>query len=127
MNDLFASFSQLAHQNSELLKIARISEKSNIEAGQWPKNKKIMHFFNLILDILNALKPLSASIDAAESNIDMIIERNRIIDEDNQDMKLDILALSDKILAIKVNKLNWLKNNRSRILSFNIIYMESFN
>ena len=65
-----------------------------------------MHFFNLILDILNALKPLSASIDAAESNIDMIIERNRIIDEDNQDMKLDILALSDKILAIKVNKLN---------------------
>ena len=38
-----------------------------------------------------------------EENIESIVRRNEVVDEEIQGMKIDINSLSEKITAIKVN------------------------
>ena len=38
-----------------------------------------------------------------EENIESLVRRNEVVDEEFQGMKTDIASLSDKILAIKVS------------------------
>ena len=47
------------------------------------------------------LEPLS--IADAKENIEVILQRNEIVDEQIQGMKSDINSLSEKITAIKVS------------------------
>ena len=54
-------------------------------------------------DIESVLEPLTAQIADVEENVESIVHRNGIVDEEIQGMKTDILSLSDKILAIKVS------------------------
>ena len=49
------------------------------------------------------MKPISAQIADVEENIEAIVRRNEVVDEEFQCMKTDIASLSDKILAIKVS------------------------
>ena len=49
------------------------------------------------------MEPLVAQIADVEEDIESIVRRNEVVDEEFQGMKTDILSLSDKILAIKVN------------------------
>ena len=45
-----------------------------------------------------------------EENIESIVRRNDIVDEEIQGMKTDILSLTDKILSIKVSSAYFLEN-----------------
>ena len=56
-----------------------------------------------MLDIESALEPIFAQLADVEENIEAIVRRNEVVDEEFQGMKTDIAALSDKILAIKVS------------------------
>lgn len=49
------------------------------------------------------LEPLSMQIADAKENIEVILQRNEIVDEQIQGMKSDINSLSEKITAIKVS------------------------
>ena len=56
------------------------------------------------------MEPLVAQIADVEEDIESIVRRNEVVDEEFQGMKTDILSLSDKILAIKVSFIsfqNW--------------------
>ena len=64
-----------------------------------------------IKDIVSSLEPLSTQIAEIEENIESIVRRNDIVDEQIQGMKTDILSSSDKILAIKVSPLSLPKIN----------------
>lgn len=49
------------------------------------------------------MEPLVSQIADVEEDIESIVRRNEVVDEEFQGMKTDILSLSDKILAIKVS------------------------
>ena len=54
------------------------------------------------------MEPLSAQIADVEENIEAIVRRNNVVDEEMQGMKTDIQSLSDKILVIKVSFIRYL-------------------
>ena len=49
------------------------------------------------------MEPLIAQIADVEEDIESIVRRNEVVDEEYEGIKTDILSLSDKILAIKVS------------------------
>ena len=53
----------------------------------------------------SALEPLSAQITDLEENIESIVRRNDIVDEEIQGIKSDMISLAEKILAIKVSSI----------------------
>lgn len=64
------------------------------------------------------MEPLSAQMADLEEDIESLVRRNEVVDEEFQGMKTDIASLSDKILAIKVS---------SSVLSkIDSIYLSSF-
>ena len=80
-----------------------------------------------MLDIESALEPISAQLADVEENIQAIIRRNEVVDEEFQGMKTDIASLSDKILAIKVSSSEFSKIDSikvSQFLAFSIILGE---
>ena len=64
-------------------------------------------------DIHAALEPLSAQIADVEDNIEAIVRRNDVANEEIQGMKTDIQSLFDKILVIKVSSIRFLFKNDS--------------
>ena len=58
------------------------------------------------------MEPLSAQISDVEENIEAIVRRNNVVDEEMQGMKNDIQSLSDKILVIKVSFIRYLISKR---------------
>ena len=50
-----------------------------------------------------------------EENIEAIVRRNEVVDEEFQGMKTDIASLSDKILTIKVSSSEFSKKLYSHI------------
>ena len=75
---------------------------------KYPFRHTIFHYFSkqqtfeLFWDISSILEPLVANIDDVENNVGAILERNMVVDEQMQEMKIDIMSLSEKILSIKV-------------------------
>ena len=59
----------------------------------------------------SALEPIAAQIADVEENIEAIVRRNEVVDEEFQGMKTDIASLSDKILAIKVSSSEFSKTD----------------
>ena len=51
----------------------------------------------------SALEPLSMQITDLQENIESIVRRNDIVDNEIQGIKRDMISLADKILAIKVS------------------------
>ena len=52
------------------------------------------------------MEPLSAQIIELEENIESIVRRNDIVDDEIQGIKSDMISLADKILAIKVRSIH---------------------
>ena len=111
VSDLITSLNQLTSHNFELLK--RVPE---ITCNIGPIKKFTFSFFfyfliaifDIFQDIHAALKPFSAQIADVEENIQAIVRRNNVVDEEMQGMKNDIQSLSDKILVIKVSFIRYL-------------------
>ena len=59
------------------------------------------------------MEPISAQITNVEENIESIVRRNEVVDEEIQGMKTDMLSLAEKILAIKVSFYQILDENNS--------------
>ena len=57
------------------------------------------------------MEPIAAQIADVEENIEAIVRRNEVVDEEFQGMKTDIASLSDKILAIKVSSSEFSKTD----------------
>ena len=77
---------------------ALIRDPRTADRSEWVGVK-----FDPVEDIDSALEPLSAQIAAVEENIESIVRRNDVVDEEIKGMKTDIQSLSEKILAIKVS------------------------
>ena len=58
------------------------------------------------------MEPFNAQIADIEENIEAIVRRNNVVDEEMQGMKNDIQSLSDKILVIKVSFIRYLIEKR---------------
>ena len=52
------------------------------------------------------MEPLSSQITDLEENIESIVRRNDIVDDEIQGIKNDMISLVDKILAIKVSSIH---------------------
>ena len=63
-----------------------------------------------MIDIKSVLEPLAAQMVDVEENIEAIVKRNEVVDEEFQGIKTDIASLSDKIMEIKVS-------SRTKLLS----------
>ena len=61
------------------------------------------YFRDPLKDLESALAPLAEQIADVEENIEALVRRNEVVDEEFQGMKSDIASLSDKILTIKVS------------------------
>ena len=52
------------------------------------------------------MEPLSTQMTDLEENIESIVRRNDIVDDEIQGIKNDMISLVDKILAIKVSSVH---------------------
>ena len=59
--------------------------------------------FDPFKDIESAMEPLFTQIADVEKDIESIVGRNSVVDEEIKRMKNDFVSLADKILSIKVS------------------------
>ena len=52
------------------------------------------------------MEPLSAQITDLEENIDSIVKRNDIVNDEIKGIKSEMISLADKMLVIKVGSIN---------------------
>ena len=52
------------------------------------------------------MEPLSAQITDLEENIDFIVKRNDIVNDEIKGIKSEMISLADKMLVIKVGSIN---------------------